>query len=83
MTLARIEKIMNKLQPQIDHQLHLADIPRITQTAYHDMLTEEIWEISKKAGTVDFKSLKRIALKKAVQVYKDKLSGDISIADQE
>jgi AraC-like DNA-binding protein len=82
MTLARIEKIMHKLQPEIDEKLDLKHIPRITNTAYHDMLTEEIWEIAKKVGTVNFKSLKRVALKKAVQIYKDKLSGDISVADR-
>lgn len=81
MTLARIEKVMHKLQPQIDEKLDLKHIPRITQTAYHDMLTEEIWEISKKVGDVNFKSLKRVALKKAVQIYKDLLTGDISVAD--
>lgn len=82
MTLARIEKVMNKLQPMVDHRLDLADIPRITNTAYHDMLTEEIWEIAKKVGTVDFKALKRVACKKAVQIYKDVLTGDISVADR-
>jgi hypothetical protein len=81
MTLARITKVMQKLQPQIDEKLDLQHIPRITKTAYHDMLTEEIWEISKKAGDVNFKSLKRVALKKAVQIYKDILTGDISVAD--
>ena len=82
MTLARIEKVMNKIQPTVDHKLDMADIPRIANTAYHDMLTEEIWEIAKKVGTVDFKALKRVATKKAIQIYKDKLTGDISVADQ-
>jgi len=82
MTLARIEKIVHKLQPQVDEKLDLQHIPRITNTAYHDMLTEEIWEISKKVGTVDFKSLKRVAMKKAVQIYKDLITGDISVADR-
>jgi len=83
MTLARIRKVMNKIQPLVDHRLHLADIPRITTTAYQDMLTEEIWEIAKKVGKVDFKSLKRIANKKCVQTYKDILNNDISVADQD
>jgi len=81
MTLARIEKIMNKLQPLIDKRLDLEHIPRITNTAYHDMLTEEIWEIQDKVQSLNFKTLKRIAMKKAVQIYKDVLSGDISVAD--
>lgn len=82
MTLARVEKVMNKLQPMIDEKLDFQHIPRITNTAYHDMLTEEIWEIAKKVGTVDFKALKRVAMKKAVQIYKDVLTGDISVADR-
>ena len=82
MTLARIEKCMNKIQPTVEHKLDMADIPRIANTAYHDMLTEEIWEIAKKVGTVDFKALKRVATKKAIQIYKDKLTGDISVADR-
>ena len=82
MTLARIEKVMHKIQPLIDEKLDLKHIPRIINTAYHDMLTEEIWEIAQKVGVVDFKALKRVACKKAAQIYKDKLSGDISVADK-
>lgn len=82
MTLARIEKIINKLQPLIDKRLDLEHIPRVTNTAYHDMLTEEIWEIQDKVQSLNFKTLKRIAVKKAMQIYKDVLSGDISVADR-
>ena len=83
MTLPRIEKIMNKLQPLIDKRLDYEHIPRITNTAYHDLLTEEIWEIAKKVHALDFKKLKNLCNKKAIQIYKDKLNGDISIADKE
>lgn len=82
MTLARIEKIMNKLQPMIEERLDLKHIPRIANTAYHDMLTEEIWEIQDKVEAVNFKVLKRIASKKATQIYKDVILGDISVADR-
>lgn len=82
MTLARIEKIMNKIQPMLDKRLDLEHIPRISNTAYHDMLTEEIWEIADKVGTVDFKALKRVATKKATQIYKDVITCDISVADR-
>lgn len=83
MTLSRIEKQMNKLQPELDRRLDLQHIPRIASMAYHDMLTEEIWEISKKVGTVDFNVLKRVATKKAIQIYKDVITGSVSVADQE
>lgn len=81
MTLARIQKIINKLQPLVDKRLDLEHTPRIIQTAYHDMLTEEIWDIAKKVGSVDFKALQRISMKKAAQVYKDIINNSISIAD--
>ncbi len=82
MTLERIQKIMNKLQPQIDKKLDLEHTPRIIHTAYHDMITEEIWEISKKVQAVDFKSLARLAQRKSAQIYKDLILGSISVADR-
>lgn len=81
MTLPRIEKIMHKLQPEIDEKLDLKHIPRISRIAYYDMLTEEIWEIAKKVGTVDFRVLKRVASKKTIQIYKDIINNTISVAD--
>lgn len=83
MTLARVKKIMQKTESQIDERLDLKHTPRIANTAYHDMLTEEIWEIQKKVESLNFKVLKRIAMKKAVQIYKDVLLGTTSIADNE
>ncbi len=80
-TLARVEKIMNKLQPEIDKRLDLEHIPRVINTVYHDMITEECWEIAQKVKKIDFDVLKRIASKKAVQIYKDILNDSISIAD--
>lgn len=79
-SLARVEKIMNKIQPTIDKRLDLEHIPRITGTVYHDMLTEEIWEIQDKIPSLNFQILKRIAYKKIVQIYKEILTGDISVA---
>jgi hypothetical protein len=80
MTLERIQKIINKVQPLVEKRLDLEHIPRITNTAYHDMLTEEIWDIQAKVEALDFKTLKRIAIKKAVQIYKEIITGDISVA---
>ncbi len=82
MTLPRVQKIMNKIQPMVDKKLGMEHIPRISATAYHDMLTEEIWEISKNAQGINFNSLKRIAIKKAIQIYKDIINDTISIADR-
>lgn len=82
-TLARVKKIMNKIEPTLERKFDLIHIPRITNTCYHDMITEEIWEIQEKVPLLDFKQLKRLAVKKFVQIYKDILSGDISVADEE
>jgi len=82
MTLARIKKQMSKLEPEIDRRLSEIEIPRIASMAYHDMLTEEIWEISKKVSFVDFQVLKRVATKKAIQIYKDVLNDNVNVNDQ-
>lgn len=81
-TLARIEKIMNKIQPLIEEKLDLKHIPRITQTVYHDILTEEIWEIQDKIQTLNFNALKRIISKKAMLIYKEKITGDYGVASR-
>lgn len=82
MTAERIEKLMHKLEPVIEGKLGFEHTPRIAGSAFHDMMTEEIWDICKKVGKVDFKELNRLAQRKAVQIYKDILSGDVSIADR-
>lgn len=80
MTLERIQKIINKLQPIIDKKLDLEHTPRVANTAFHDMLVEEIWDISKHVQDINMQSLKRIAIKKAIMIYKEIITGDISVA---
>lgn len=82
MTLPRVKKIMDKLQPEVNERLDMKHIPRIMGLAYHDMLTEEIWDIQKKAKSIDFKTLERISAKKAKQIFVDILNDSISVADQ-
>ncbi len=82
MTLERIQKVMNKTQPLIDKKLDLEHTPRIINTAYHDMMTEEIWEIQKKAQSIDFRALSRLGMRKAAQIYKDIITGEVSVADR-
>lgn len=83
MTLPRVQKIMNKIQPEINERLDMKHIPRIMGTAYHDMLTEEIWEIANHVPAIDFKALKRCSDKKAKAIYVDILNDDISVAFQQ
>lgn len=79
---ARVEKIMNKLQPLIEERLDKQHTPRVANTVYHDVLTEEIWEIAKNVNNVNFGALKRVCMRKAIQVYHDLLEGSISVADK-
>lgn len=71
MTLSRVRKITEKLQPEINEKIDMKHIPRICESSYHDMLTEEIWEVSKRIESVNFKTLKNIAHKKAKMIYLD------------
>ena len=80
MTLPRVQKIMNKLQQTIDERLYMKHIPMIINASYHDMLTEEIWDISKKAKKIDFDVLKRISFAKAKQIYVDIINNSLSVA---
>lgn len=81
MTLPRVKKVMDKIQPTLNERLDMKHIPRVVNTAYHDMLTEEIWEIAAKTPAIDFKALGRIAQRKAKQIYVDILNDSISVAD--
>lgn len=81
LTLARVKKIMDKIQPEVDRRLGMEHIPRVCNTAYHDMLTEEIWAIQKDVSALNFKALQRIAFKKAKQVYVDLLNDSVSVHD--
>lgn len=79
--VARVQKIMNKIQPEIESRLDMKDISRVISTVYHDMITEEAWEIANKVQSIKFYVLKRIAFKKIIQVYKDILNNSLSVAD--
>ena len=81
-TLARVQKVINKIQPEIDRRLDMEHIPRVSGTCYHDMITEEAWEIANANRTVDYRQLRRLATKKFIQIYKDILTGDVSVADR-
>lgn len=79
-TLARVQKIMNKLQPLVDKRLGMEHTARVIQTVYHDMITEEIWAIQKKVPVLDFKHLSRLATRKAAKMYHDLLLNSVSVA---
>ena len=70
----RVDKICNKIQSGIDEPLDLKHIPRITNTIFYDMITEEAWEIAKLNKTIDYKVLRNLAMKKAKLLYMEKLN---------
>lgn len=81
MTMERVQKIMHKLQPLVDKRLDMEHTPRIINTAYHDMLTEEIWEIQKTVtGDLNFKNLARLAQRKAAVIFHAILGNIPSVA---
>lgn len=83
MTLARIKKVMQKLQPTIDKRLDREHTSRIIQTAYHDMFEEELWSFVKKHKKIDFGHLQKLACRKAAKIYHDFLDGHDSVAYKE
>lgn len=81
-TLPRVQKVMNKLQPIIEERLDYKHTPRIAGTCYHDMITEEAWEIANKVPMLNYRELKKLAHKKFIQIYHDLLEGSVSVADK-
>jgi hypothetical protein len=79
-TVARVRKIMEKIEPTIDGRLGLEHTPRIANSVVFDLMQEEIWDIMKKVPKLDFRILKRICTKKAGFIYKDILNESISVA---
>lgn len=80
-TLGRVQKIMQKLQSVTEKRLDMEHTSQVAGTCYHDMITEDIWEIIKKTKVIDFQRLQRLAMKKYIQIYHDILNNSISIAD--
>ena len=80
-TVARVQKIMQKLQSETDRRLDMEHTSRVAGTCYHDMLTEEIWEIAKKVPELNFRKLQGLAHRKFIQIYKDILNNSLSVAD--
>ena len=73
-TTARVKKVCDKLQPMVNERLDMKHIPRINEMVWHDLLQEEIYEISKKAVSLDFKTCKRLCAKKTKELYVELLN---------
>lgn len=82
-TTARVRKLMQKLQAETDHRLDMKETPQVAGSCYHDMITEEAWEIVKKVPALDFKKLQGLCMRKFIQIYHDILNNSLSVADGE
>lgn len=80
-TVARVQKVMQKLQSETERRLDMEHTSQIAGTCYHDLITEEAWEIVKKVPKLDFNNLKRLCHRKFIQIYHDILNNSLSIAD--
>lgn len=83
MTLARVRKVMQKLQPQIEKKLDMEHTARIIKSVYHDMFEEEIWTFVKKHKKIDFNQLERLSARKSAKIYHDILNNTLSVAYEE
>lgn len=79
-SLPRVRKIMHKLEPLIEGGLGKKDTPRIANTVYHDIITEEAWEIAQKVPILNYKTFKSLATRKAIKMFHDILDNHISVA---
>lgn len=82
-TVARVQKIMQKLQSESERRLDKEQTSQIAGTCFHDMITEEIWEIVKKVPALDFKKLRGLSTRKFIQIYHDILDNQLSVSDKE
>lgn len=81
-TLERVRKVIQKAESMVDEKLDMKHLPMIMSMVYHDLLSEEIWEIQKKVPNLAFKSLQKLVSKKVKQIFVELLTGDVSIAHQ-
>lgn len=81
-TMPRLEKVLHKFEAVNTEHLDMKHIPQIMGRMYHDIITEEAWEISQKCTQpFDFKAFKKLCDRKTKQMYVNKLTGVISVAD--
>lgn len=80
-TTGRVQKIMQKLQSESERRLDMEHTSQVAGTCYHDLITEEAWEVAKKVPALDFKKLQGLCMRKFIQIYHDILNNTLSVAD--
>lgn len=79
MTITRCKKMMNKLSSE-GVELDKTCTSRFISQVYHDLVTEECWEIANSGKTINLNALGRICKKKAQVMFHDLLEGNDSVA---
>ena len=79
-TLARVKKIMNKINSSWDRECDERDTSQLCSRVLNDIITEEGWEIFNKVPEINNRKLKVLISKKAAQMFKDILRWFESVA---
>lgn len=68
-TLPMVEKIIAKIRTE-EGAFNAKDIPRLLGQSYHDLITEELWEVLKKhkSPTISFKTLNHFTIAQVKQL---------------
>jgi len=86
-TLPRVQKIVKKVEATLEgpRGMEMKNIPQVMGVVFYDVMTEEghnmAKELAKSNYSFSFKSFKRICDKKTKSIYKEILTGDISVAN--
>jgi len=84
MTLARVQKILHKLESS-EGKLSERHIPQIMGMCFHDIISEEGWVIAKEMSVggkpFNFKAFKSLCDRKSKSIFFEILTRDISVAN--
>lgn len=75
-TLARVKKIINKIEQNEDRDIQKSDINKIIWMVYHDIITEELWDIIKKHSVINFKTLSKLCWMRTWRIAVDIIEGN-------
>lgn len=78
--LARVQKIINKLESQEGRKVKIQDTPRIIGMTQHDVITEEAWDIFKSAPAINNRKLQGLIANRSRIIFHDILDNNTSVA---
>lgn len=78
--LARLQKIINKLESQLGRKAVIQDTPRIIGMTQHDVITEEAWNIFRSVPVLNNRKLQGLIALRSKTIFHDILENDVSVA---